>query len=1606
MATALPIGLQSKLSALAARQQKLRRLRAVLRVALAALAGATAIVLVDALAPLAVPLRLAAVIGWLVAVAWLAWKWCGPAFRRPIDPVALAAVVEAEFPRLDERLTTSVELATRRPAGDAPILFQLLLQETETRARAIDFTRAAPVSAVRRSAAWLGLLLGVGMAATILWPTHLAGLTRRFVMPWDSRPAVIPFALTVQPGDSVAARGRPFVIDAEVIPLRDRVSLPEHLDTVVTASGEPSRRHRMTQIDSAGRYRLEIDRPTSDFRYQVEAGEMRSAEHRVRVVPPVEIVSARGEVIPPDYARREFPSTRLEPGVLATALQFSRIRWTWQFDRRPLAATMICRDAATGVEERISVALASDGLSGAADTVVRASGSFRLLAESTDGLATESPAVIVTVVPDRPPEFRRVAGFADLVREIAPDEVLPLQWTVADDVAVAAVEIELRINDGPIVREPLHSAAIGQREASGSTPIRLAGKIVIGDRVFCRLRALDNRAVPEAGLGPQITQFPSNDRWCEWVVAATSRPLAEREALAERDAADAVIRDLISRLDREIRAMTKLSHESADSAEPAPEHAAERERIERAMESIRGDLEQLADDAERRGQPGIAGAAQSIARREMQSAAEHLRDAADAAQRPDALRRADRAATQARERLERLQSDNAALAQQRIEAAQFHQLAADQEKLADKTEKAEESREQLQKQQSGLAESLDKLATESESARDALRGASAELAKRLSEQAKALAEAQRELDQQIRMAERKENAERLGPNAADQARAAEQVADLYRQLKQQAPGAPLPSAPEADAAEAVNALRRGDADIAAAHQKKLADHLEKLAQHLQKLIDLQRDPREAAQYLSRWQADARQRTLATGKPDSPDRDELIREQTALLRAIEQLRVPENSGARREQIDSALKAKQAVTALENGHMNTAADLMQRAKTALDKLVGALPTAEERRKAAREALAKVRQEHDALSRQITSALQGGRKPSPDAAAEFARRQAELGERVLKLDAPGADQDKDSARAAAGGALDDLMSGRWHDVPASQTDLARALRRLEQALNGKAGPAQQARELAKRQRELADEAERVGGDAARMSALQPWQEQIARQLADLDAEEAPVRLDAAVSAAAEAFQALRDRPDDAQTAAAVRRSAERLAELAEQIAGGESAAARAARLAQQQEQLADSAAPTAPATRRRANQVVDEARQIRGGDQAGEEKRQAIDALARAAQTPGDMAAGKAAAESLRAWARKLGEPSPASPAAAELAQKQRELAQATDTVPPQAGAPRTEALDQLAQRQRELRGQAARLPSADSPQAVQAARAAMAQAEQALARQDPREARAAQIRAAQALDRAARESAPRAAAPAPQGTPTAQQVQQARDLAAKQRELAQQSAAAARSAQPPPGADGQQSELESKSGELARTLQQDVSPPAANAAQEAAAAMRESQQQAGQDAAAARQARLRAADALDRAAQIAADKAKADSSAGGGSPASGAGQKLMQARTQMRSAKESLGQGQPADAGKPMRSAAEALRQAADELRQSAEQAARRDAAPNAPGAGDRSNRPPVSEELARELQLHPGKRWGELPGELRTRILQDVKAQYGDDYAQIIRYYFESLAEKK
>jgi uncharacterized phage infection (PIP) family protein YhgE len=122
-----------------------------------------------------------------------------------------------------------------------------------------------------------------------------------------------------------------------------------------------------------------------------------------------------------------------------------------------------------------------------------------------------------------------------------------------------------------------------------------------------------------------------------------------------------------------------------------------------------------------------------------------------------------------------------------------------------------------------------------------------------------------------------------------------------------------------------------------------------------------------------------------------------------------------------------------------------------------------------------------------------------------------------------------------------------------------------------------------------------------------------------------------------------------------------------------------------------------------------------------------------------------------------------------------------------------------------------------------------------------------------------------------------------------------------------------------------------------------------------------------------------------------------------QALKDGAAQMKSAQASL--------PKMTKEAQAAMQAAADKLAQAASQASKQ-AARNLPKAtrkpmAQAGPTPTVADvPLPRDLKLEPlqGKSWGELPGELKTRMIQDFRTRYGEEYAEVIQQYFERLAQ--
>src|SRR5262249_22254110 len=156
------------------------------------------------------------------------------------------------------------------------------------------------------------------------------------------------------------------------------------------------------------------------------------------------------------------------------------------------------------------------------------------------------------------------------------------------------------------------------QEATARHLFQLAGKVKEGDEVRYQIKALDNRSLPEKGLGPNVAYYPEKDRWLTLKVARQAQPLAEQEILAQRDSINKKLDAIKNDLQREQRAVYKVRQESRADERLKPEQEA---ALKETRKENRGTEEALREVArEASATPAlekVADQAQDVANQEM-----------------------------------------------------------------------------------------------------------------------------------------------------------------------------------------------------------------------------------------------------------------------------------------------------------------------------------------------------------------------------------------------------------------------------------------------------------------------------------------------------------------------------------------------------------------------------------------------------------------------------------------------------------------------------------------------------------------------------------------------------------------------------------------------------------------------------------------------------------------------------------------------------------------------------------------------------------------------------------------------------------------------------
>lgn len=1000
----LPPALQQKLTSLAGHVRRLRLLRGL---SLLFLVGAL-VFGVTFLADLALDLT-EETFSWiltvgLVLIGLVALFGVIVPLRRRLDFEALAAAIEQQHPELAERLTSSVELTQGKGKHGSQEFIAYLLQETEKRTRNLVFRHAFPARSIR-------LLTGLAVIALILlslpaflMPERYGEFTGRFLLCWFAPPAM---QIEVTPGDGYAALGKPLSWQVTLHRRDERIPWPENANLIYTDSAGRKKQILM-QPQKDQTYTCSLDRVPDSIQFYIQAGNNRSKKFKIEAIEPVALSGKPNVTLtPPEYLNTKFHPVKTF-GVASPfgALQFGSVKLDFPFTRPALAASVkiTSGEKQNGQSWSLPVSLSQEGKSGALTLPMLPPGAYQLSVrmEAEQHIATEQDLPALTIRADQPPSFTMLPSFfgldvkdgktakTSLVPEIAgqpgldygqasaiaPGDALHLKVGAADEEGLDRLEVEYRINNGPVQSEILSKAG-GDFKIAVEHQLQLQGKIKDGDTVQFRLKAVDNRQVkagqfqgiagqkvPSNDLAPQVIFYPpmleGKDQWLALKVDPKAGPLEKSEIVAQHDAVQKQIDAIKKKIEKERTDLNKLEQFGKNHPQWGNQESQKLTELRKDNRDTKNDLVDLSMKTLSIPELNpISFQAFQIAKKEMTQSDEAMQQAqqqkGNAPVRDKQLNNADQELAEALKKLEAMQKFNEQLAKNRLEQSQLKELAQKEEDLSKKVAaletkkplddpKLQDELNKLKMDQEKVAEQIQQLAQKNQLFQDALQKTQAEQALKLAMQAQELGKAQKDLAKEMNQAMAQQEKNILDEFAKKQQAIADKSKDLGNETTSHAKTRQIKPLNDKPAHDAADSLKKAAVVQALGEQEQSAQELKRLADGLDNIIEVAGDAGNILKNLIQKQKDLEERLLSEAKQVASKKDkdlflalkEIYQGQHAIHTATQKLAGQQQAFAQVED-----HAGQAVRALQTFNTLQAFDHMQHTRQALEQLALTAP-----------------------------------------------------------------------------------------------------------------------------------------------------------------------------------------------------------------------------------------------------------------------------------------------------------------------------------------------------------------------------------------------------------------------------------------------------------------------------------------------------------------------------------------------------------------------------------------------------------------------------------------------------------------------------------------
>ncbi len=803
----------------------------------------------------------------------------------------LGAAVDLQFPELQESLATLISL--EQPTTTSSEAGSLLMRQRLQKHVQSQIIRVEPGALIKNSRTWkrCGLALVSVVAILIpvmLWPGGSQLLVQRFLMPFSNLAAPSNLYFEVPEANrTVAINSDVSLIAIPQWRTQRAGSLPSEVTLEIqTATGNRDTRP-MTFDDAEAHFEMTLADVRDSLRYRVQGGGATTEWFTLQVADPPRILSAVLQETPPAYTGRrvevfdgvvgDIPV--FERSQIEIRLQFqkpvhsARINWkNWTpIDAQPaagafnetnrnadesdllpeeIAAAALAPAQSAAPEPPVAPAVLSDG--GTVATFLfeaLGGGPFEFHVEDDLGLTNASETsrrLIVTT--DTPPNLT-VSGISDGL-DARPDDAVPLNCKVVDDLGVGLLELHFQKNTDAIRIQPAVPMDRGALSVMHDFLLDLkALELKAGDTVTFRVKAADERVFP----GPQVVwKGPWTLRISDDAEPLGRKPLRE----ADQQLVEA-LRALEEQLQRDEVRSQELKDQSQQQWDKETQEAVKAlsEKEQTQGRELQGLAQQTAEHPLMQKQ---ADKLTELAQQIREKLPEALNEAATGDRETAArtLQESSQQMNRLREELHKATDEIEKLAQLEQELTELNRLALDAQKLAQDSQKLQQDRangqpeegqspedhqqqlneqeQKLRQEQQDLTDDLSKLLQRKQELLQSAREAQLDKAAAMARDAEQLARQQQRL------------AEGVNEEAGDTARDAQALADelqksrndaeqLGRQMKQDAQDVARPDVQTLD--EAIRDLRRGNLAAPQASIDKVQQQLHEAAKQLNAPVD-------------------------------------------------------------------------------------------------------------------------------------------------------------------------------------------------------------------------------------------------------------------------------------------------------------------------------------------------------------------------------------------------------------------------------------------------------------------------------------------------------------------------------------------------------------------------------------------------------------------------------------------------------------------------------------------------------------------------------------------------------------------------------------------------